>query len=474
MFNKKNFMAIMVCMLFFIIISNVVTFRLAKQDNIKEDLLDNLVEIDDNADSDYNLFFDIVDILSKDYLEELNRQKLLEGAIEGMLKTLDDPQTTFLTPEDMSDLFIFLEGSFGGIGIRIVDSAQGIAIVEVFPDTPAEKEGLQPGDLIRYVGHVDVKDYGVDRTADMIRGEKGSEVSVSIQRPGSEELIEFTVRREQITSQTVTGEWLEPGVGYISISQFDGSTGAEFIEIFEEMEDEGMEGLILDLRDNPGGILYEALKVAEVLVPEGEIVRIVDREGLVKEIYHSYSYPRPYPMAVLINGGSASGSEIIAGALQDHEAAVLVGEPTFGKATVQHFETFASGNGLRYTVAKYVTPSGYNLHGQGLIPDYEIEVPPFYKYYNYFIPGKMEKGDFGQSVYLLQEILEAMNYEIKPTGYFDGLTKAVLEEFQEKHLLNAHGKFDDITWVYLRLELDKVIREEDYQLEKALQTIKDR
>ncbi|MFY9115189.1 MAG: S41 family peptidase, partial [Dethiobacteria bacterium] len=310
-----------------LLISNFVTYKIAgRQDPPVPAEVDGSPHGNEKY-SEYGLLFRIIGILEEEYIDELDRQELLEGAIEGMLRTLNDPQTTFLNHEDTEDLLAFLKGSFGGVGVRIVDTGEGITVTEVLPDTPALRAGVHPGDRIRYVDHIDIKNKHVDKIVQLIRGKVGSKVIIGVERPGSEEEIEFSMEREEITFRTVTGEWVDDDIAYIRISQFDGGTGREFLAMLDKFEAQGLQGLVLDLRDNPGGLLVEALKIARVLVPKGEIVKIVERDGTVKETYYSDAAPKGYPMAVLINGGSASGSEIIAGALKDREAAFLVGKP---------------------------------------------------------------------------------------------------------------------------------------------------
>jgi carboxyl-terminal processing protease len=457
-----------------LLISNFVTYKVVgRQESTRPVETDGSLQGNEKY-SEYGLLFRIVGILEEGYIDELDQQELLEGAIEGMLGALNDPQTTFLGHEETEDLLSLLKGSFGGVGVRIVDTGEGITVVEVLPESPALKAGVHPGDRIRHVDQIDIKNRDVDKVVQLIRGRAGSKIVIGIERPGSEKEIEFSMEREEISFRTVTGELVDNDIACIRVSQFDGGTGHEFVTMLEKFEAHGLRGLVLDLRDNPGGLFMEALKIARVLVPEGEIVRIVERDGTVKEIYYSDAEPRGYPMVVLINSGSASGAEIIAGALKDREAALLVGKPTYGKATVQNFETFEEGQGLRYTVAKYVTPSGFDLHGEGLTPDFDVDLPPIYQYYYHLPPGKLEKGDFGTSVYLLQEMLVTLGYKIKLSGFFDGATEEELKKFQRGHDLSPHGKFDDTTWVYLRRDLDKVIKDRDSQFEKAVQIVKDR
>ncbi len=421
---------------------------------------------------EFGLLFEIVNLLREKYIDIIDEETLLQGAVEGMLDSLGDPQTKYLGNEEINELLTFLKGSFGGIGVRILETANGIMVVEVIPGTPAEEAKLKPGDRVCAVEGIDLQGESVARAVELIRGKQGTEVAMEVERPGTEDKLEFSISREEINFQTVVGEWLEPGLAYIRISQFDGLTGDEFIRVFKEMEREGIEGLVLDLRDNPGGVLGEALKVARLLVPEGEITRMVDRDGEVVEKYYSEAPAGDFPMVVLINSGSASGSEIIAGALRDRGAAVLVGESTYGKATVQHFDTFSGGDGIRFTVAKYVTPAGNDLHGEGLKPDHEVELPIFFYYYRYLSPGIMEEGDYGDSVYILQAILADIGHNTPMTGFFDEATTNALQTFQRSRGLSDHGKFDELTWIHLFREMENLIKEKDNQIQKALELLK--
>ncbi len=469
---NKRLTAVVIGVVLLLIISNAITFIVAGGDDSTREFPDPPVAGEEDDYEEYKLLFEIMNILSEEYIEEINRARMIEGAIDGLLETLKDPQTNYLDPQEVEDFDVFVRGSFGGVGMQLIESEEGATVVEVLPETPAEEADIQPGDQIKYVGDEDVSEFDLDKIVELIRGEIGTQVILKVQRPGADDLIEFSMFRDEISSQTVESKWLEPELGYIEISQFDGNTGSKFIEKLEVLEKEGMEGLVLDLRGNPGGILGEALEVAEAIVPEGEIVSIVDREGEVEEVYHSSAQPRPYEIIVLIDETSASGAEILAGALQERADATLVGTPTYGKATVQEHVTFDDGSGMRYTVSRYVTPEGRDLHEEGINPDFEVALPPYLQYYNYFIPGELQKGDYGETVELLQDMLVALGYEIEIRGYFEQETQAALEDFQQEKGLPPHGKFDDITWINLRKELDEISDERDYQLQKAIELLK--
>lgn len=416
------------------------------------------------------LFAEVLDRILNHYLEPVELADLIQGAIDGMLKSLDDPQTSYFTAQDLENFLIQTKGSFGGIGVRIINIGEDVVIFETIPGTPAERAGLYPGDRISKADGEVLTGQGVDRAAELLRGPKGTSVTISVIRPGADEALEMTLERDEIKMKTVTSRMLQPGLGYIKISSFDSHTGTDFADQFSRMDQEGLgKGLILDLRNNTGGLVDEAIKVAKLLVPEGEITRLVDRNGEPRKIHYSSAVPRPYPIVVLINEESASASEIVAGALQDRGAALLVGTKTYGKATVQHLEQLPGDNALRLTVAKYLTPSGKDIHGQGLEPDYPVELPAALKYYRYFLPGRLGAGNYGMDVELLQNMLAELGYAVEAGGYFDDATAAALSAFQKDAGLAATGVFDDLTWIELREALEQVVLDSDPQLQKAVE-----
>ncbi len=431
------------------------------------------MEAADELPDEFALFVEVLGKIVRGYIDPVAMEVLMRGAITGMLETLDDPQTTFFDSKDLENFLIQATGSFSGVGVRIVELEGEVVVLETLPDTPAAGAPILPGDRLQAADGETLFGQGLDRAVELLRGPSGTTVSVTLLRPGAAKPLEYSLTRTEIHSEVVFSRMLAPGVGYLQIISFDSSTGSTFARHLQDLEKQGLErGLIIDLRDNTGGLLEEAIKVAEILVPEGEITRLVDRAGQVKDIHYSHARPKPYRIIVLVNEESASASEIVAGALQDREAALLVGNRTFGKATVQHLEKLSGGNALRLTVAKYLTPSGRDLHGQGLEPDLEIDLPPALKYYRYFIPGRLGRGDYGEGVRLLQQILQELGYDnITADGYFDDVTAGVLQRFQRSAGLPATGSFDDLTWIHLREGLDRIAGERDPQLQAALELL---
>jgi len=419
---------------------------------------------------DTEIIFKALDAITNQYYYPVEREKLLEGAVRGMIEVIDDPQVRFYDPEELEEFRRDTRGIYGGIGVRIIEAEADIVVFEAFSDSPAERKGLAPGDRILEADGKKLTGEGIDFAAEIMRGPSDTSVDLLVKRPGAEDPVEMTITREEIQISTVSGRMLEEGPGYIEINSFDSNTAEEFMEIFESLEQKGLSrGLILDLRNNPGGLVDQAVKIAEKIVPEGEIVRLVDQDGETRTVYQSSAERKPYPIVVLINEETASSTELLAGAMQDRDAALLVGEPTYGKASVQQLEDLPGGNAIMLTVANYYTPSGRNIDKEGIDPDYKVEMPEILRYYHYFHPNLLERGDYGAEVEMLQEMLTQLGYEIEVNGYFDQKTADALTRFQVNAGLAGSGTFDDKTWIEIREALDLASREQDAQLNKALE-----
>jgi len=453
--------------------TNLLTFYFTGQDDTPKESKEGLDSAEDLAGEyeDYTLLFQVMDILKNNYIDSPDKEKLLQGAVEGMVDSLEDPQSSYLDEDALEELKLETEGVFGGIGVSVTEVDNQVTVIDVIPDTPSEEEGVERGDRIWKVDGEELEEHTLEEAVDLLRGPEGSEVKVTVKRPGTTDPVSFDITRGEIRASTVSHEWMEEGLGYVEITEFDRQTGQEFSQALKELEEEGLDGLVLDLRYNPGGLLNQALEVADILMPEGEITRLVGRDDEVLETYNASGESRSYPMAVLINEGSASGSEIVAGALQDHDKAVLIGESTFGKGTVQDIEENLETGGLRYTVYRYETPQGKDLHEDGLKPDYEVEPSRILNYYRYFIPDTLKEGDQGESVSMLQEMLQVIGYQLELTGIYDKQTVEAMQKFQQEKGLESDGVFDEVTWLRLREEIDEKVLVEDPKIQKALEKI---
>ena len=307
------------------------------------------------------------------YVNDTDDTKLIDAAMDGMVKSLDDPHSNYLSPEMYKRLMEQTEGSFGGIGIVMgKDNDDNIKIVAVMEDSPGQKAGLLEGDQIIAVDNMPVNAMQFEDVATHVRGEVGTDVVITIQRDNAQQ--DITITRDNIKLKTVGHKMLDNNIGYIQIVSFSEDTAKEFNDAYADLESQGMKGLILDLRNNPGGLLTTCIDIAKKLVPQGEIVSIVDKDGH-KDTFTSDLAQLNYPVAVLINKNSASASEILSGAIQDTKAGTIIGETSYGKGSVQTVLPMLGDDAVKLTIAKYYTPSGRSIDKVGIVPDIEIKLP---------------------------------------------------------------------------------------------------
>jgi len=320
------------------------------------------------------LFSDVIELVQKNYVDEVDTQKMIEAAIQGMVHSLD-PHSSLLPPDALKELQIDTHGEFTGIGIHVTMRNNLVTVISPIEGTPAYRAGIKAGDKIVKVDGEPTED--LRDAVKRMRGPKGTTVEITILRQGASEPLEFSLVRDVIPIYSVKAELLKPGYGYVWITNFRENTTSDLIEALEALEsaEAPMKGLILDLRDNPGGILNQALEVSDLFLEDGEILSIKGRDGRNTKVFkaHTEEVKRDYPIVVLINGGSASASEIVAGALQDHKRALILGTTSFGKGSVQTVETLRDGYGLKFTIARYYTPSGRSIQAKGVEPDVEVE-----------------------------------------------------------------------------------------------------
>lgn len=323
---------------------------------------------------DLRVFADVLSLLQREYVEETKSKDLIYGAIKGMLETLD-PHSAFLPPQMFKEMQEETKGRFEGLGIEITIRDGVLTVVSPIEDTPAYRAGIQAGDQILRIDGEPTKNLSLMDAVKRMRGPKGTKVTLTIMREGFPKPKEFTLVRDVIPIRSVRYEVLEKQYGYIRLSQFQEKTDSEFQKAIKALEEEtkgNLKGLILDLRNNPGGLLDQAVKVADRFLESGLIVSIEGRREEQKMRFHAQpqddSLAR-YPLVVLVNGGSASGAEIVAGAIQDHGRGIILGTQTFGKGSVQTIFSLKDGSGLRLTTARYYTPSGRSIQAKGIVPD---------------------------------------------------------------------------------------------------------
>ena len=339
----------------------------------------NLVSaVDRSTYEDLEAFTNVLAIVQKNYVEETETQALIEGAINGMLRALD-PHSAYLTPDSYQELQVDTEGSFGGLGIEITVRDDILTIVSPIEDTPAYRAGVQAGDQIIKINGELTKDMSLIQAVKKMRGKQGTQITISVRREDVPRLIDISLIREVIKIRSVKSKTLEKGYAYIRVTQFQDRTSSDLDAVLKKLDQENgqLQGMVLDLRNNPGGLLSQAVKVSDLFLSSGMIVYTEGRLESQKQKY--FAHPGGYtdiPLVVLVNGGSASASEIVAGAVQDHGRAVVLGTKTFGKGSVQTILPVEGGAALRLTTAMYFTPNGRSIQVTGIAPDIELENVP--------------------------------------------------------------------------------------------------
>lgn len=326
--------------------------------------------------AELQLFAQVFEQIRSSYVEEIDDKTLLENAIVGLLAELD-PHSSFLRKESFEELQEQTSGEFGGIGIEIGMEGGFVKVISPIDDTPASRAGIEPGDLIIKLNDQTVQGMSINDAINIMRGEKGSTLSLTIARENNDGPLNFTLTRDIISVQSVRHRWLEPGFGYVRIAQFQMNTGAEFKESLSELTsaDQALQGLVLDLRNNPGGLLPASVEVADAIIDNGLIVYT---EGRAPSSNNRFSATpgdmlEGIPIIVLINGGTASASEIVAGAIQDHHRGVILGTDSFGKGSVQTILPLKDGRAIKLTTARYYTPNGRSIQAVSIKPDIQVE-----------------------------------------------------------------------------------------------------
>ncbi|MCK5790051.1 MULTISPECIES: S41 family peptidase [unclassified Ketobacter] len=322
-------------------------------------------------------FADVFDRIKQAYVEEVDDKTLLENAIQGMLTELD-PHSAYLKPEAYQDLQINTTGEFGGLGIEVGMEDGFVKVITPIDDTPAKKAGVEAGDLIIKLDSTPVKGLSLGEAVKLMRGKPGSDIVLTIIRAGIDKPLEITVTRAVIQVQSVRGRLLQKDYGYVRLSQFQINTGADMLKLLEKLRKENdadLKGLVLDLRNNPGGVLQAAVDVSDAFIDDGLVVYTQGRlpDSDMKFRAAPGDELKGVPIVVLVNGGSASASEIVAGALQDHSRAVIMGTTTFGKGSVQTVLPLHNNRALKLTTARYYTPGGRSIQAQGIEPDIVVE-----------------------------------------------------------------------------------------------------
>ncbi len=398
----------------------------------------------------FNLFKTVYQKIKNEYVNDADSKKLFLGAIDGMIESLDDPHTSFLRPEQKEELQIETKGEYGGLGIVIGVRDNKLTVISPIEDTPAEKAGIEAGDKIIKIDGKIVEKPKLDEVVKILRGEPGTKVTISIEREGSEDLIDYTITREIIKLKAVKYDVIDKDIGYIKITSFSKTVPDELEAAIKELLKKNIKGMIVDVRNNPGGLLDVAVKVVDNFISDGLIVYTRTRKGIFNPFLNQDYYAQKsktlisddMPLVVMINHGSASASEIFAGAIQDHKRGIIVGKKSYGKGSVQSVIDIDDGYGLRYTTALYYTPNGRQINKKGIDPDIVVD------------EYKLSKEDI-KFLNKVNDKKYIQDFIKKHPDYTDN----DIEELMRK--LNADEIYLD------RIVIKKLIKNEEYKEKKA-------
>ena len=314
-------------------------------------------------------------LIDENYIGDVDEEALEEGIYKGYIQGLEDPYSVYYNEEETKDLYETTEGEYSGIGAVLSQDLESgvITLVQIYEGSPAAKAGLKDNDILTKVGDIEVTGMDLSEVVTYIKGEKGTDVDLTVLRGEDAEEITVTATRDTVEAQTVKYEMLEGQTGYLSVSEFDSVTYAQYEEVLNELTDQGMTGLIVDLRNNPGGNLNTVCEMLDLVLPKGTIVYTEDKDGKRETATSDDEHQINVPMVVLVNGNSASASEIYAGAIQDYGIGKIVGTQTYGKGVVQQIFDLGDGTSVKLTIAEYFTPNGRSIDGEGITPDVEVE-----------------------------------------------------------------------------------------------------
>nr|WP_153007708.1 S41 family peptidase [Bacillus coahuilensis] len=418
------------------------------------------------------------ELIRTNYVEEVDSLSLIEGAIQGMLDTLEDPYSVYMDAETAQQFSQSLDSSFEGIGAEVTLMDGKLMIVAPFKNSPAEEAGLKPNDQIIRIDGEDVTGLDLYDATLKIRGEKGSKVKLDIVRSGLTEPLTVQVVRDEIPNQTVHAsvkKYDSKPVGYMEITSFSEETDEEFKTELSSLEAQGIQGLVIDVRGNPGGYLESVEKILyELVTNEKPYVQIEERTGEKKPYFSTLEKKKEYPVAVLIDEGSASASEILAGALSEVEEYPLIGEKTFGKGTVQQAIPMGDGSNIKMTMFKWLTPDGNWIHTKGIQPTIEVKQPAFFYTHPLQVEKTLTKEMNNDQVKSAQEMLYSLGYGPGRTdGYYSNQTAIAVKAFQSKAGLTSTGNIDSQTASALEKTIMKEIEKEenDLQLQAALRIV---
>ncbi|WJY28239.1 MULTISPECIES: S41 family peptidase [Sporosarcina] len=468
-FKIKPFSFVMLIFTLVILTAGITFFALT----FGEDKVVEVVSPQKTDRAEFQKLYDAYDEIKKNYYENIDDNKVLDGAINGMVDSLDDPYSDYLNKEETEHLMENISSSFQGIGAEIQEADGYIKIVSPIKNSPAEKEGLLPNDLITAVDGKSIQGMSSSEAVMLIRGEKGTTVTLTVKRGDKAEPFDVKVTRDDIPIETVYAEMLDGGIAHIRMTTFSEHTYDELLKALDEMEAKGMKGLVLDVRQNPGGVLDGALKISDLFVEEGKTLVQTQERGKKAVLYPASGGRKVnVPVALVIDDGSASASEILAGALKESAGIPLVGTKSFGKGTVQSPTDMRDGSNLKITTAKWLTPDGNWIHKKGIEPDVKVDYPT-YAMLPFLDPSEeLKAGEVSPNTEPAKEMLKAVGYDPgEINGLFDEKTEAAVKKLQADLQLEETGVLTGDTTIGLMNKLKEKVENDDPQLLKAKETV---
>lgn len=432
-----------------------------------------VVEVRTPDHAEFEKLFSAYDELGEKYYKTVDSDTLVDGALKGMIESLGDPYSDYMTGDEASQFSDSISSSFDGIGAEIQEKDGQIIIVAPIRNSPAEEAGLLPNDIIKTVNNKSIAGKTANEAVKLIRGEKGTKVVLQYQRGKDSKLHKLTIVRDAIPIETVYGEMTKNKIAHIQITSFADDTYKELLEQLDKMEKKGMKGLVLDVRQNPGGMLTTAVSIASLFVKTGETVMQVEYKSGDKEVLKAQDGRKvTVPVTLLIDNGSASASEILAAAMSENSNVKLVGEKSFGKGTMQSAKTETDGSIMKYTTGKWLTPEGNWIHKKGIKPDVKVAYPSYAKLPYLDTEKTMKLGAVSDQVKAAEKMLKALGYNPGTVdGVYDEYTQYAVSRFQENEKITIDGVLKGKTTTALMEELRDKIKKDDPQLAAARKLI---
>lgn len=428
------------------------------------------------TEEDLQKLIEVYNTIQTDYIEEVDKKQLLEGALKGMVQALEDPYSEYLNTDESDSLNETVEGEFTGIGVQFMMENGQVKVVTPIEGTPAAEVGIQPNDVILEADGTELSGMDTNEVVRIIRGEEGTTITLKVQRGAS--VIDLEINRARIPIITVTGEVAEadPSVGVVKITQFNGTTYDELLEVIEDLRQQHVTSFVFDLRNNPGGLLEQALRICNLFLEDGQmIMHIEEGTGPV------YDYPasdKEYgesqvtePYVALVNKGSASASEIFAAAIQENTDAPVLGNQTFGKGTVQTISNTSELGELKLTSARWLTPNKHWIHGEGVEVDEEIEVHPIYQSLVMQTDEVLNFGMRNEFVASLRAVLNQLDYDVELGDLYDESVVEAVKAFQADHQLDPTGEVTGETAEKINQLAREYIQAHDEQLDAAIERL---